>query len=135
MSGLSLQLLLDLASAVILGSESRGTHDTRACIAIYIYSWHGPHRKHYFENFLYYCVLIRWRGNLFTSLLSSIWRMYSFHYFGRNRVLRRIFEPEKYEVVGCWRKLHNEKLYNLYSSPSVIRMIKSWRRRWTGHVV
>jgi hypothetical protein len=37
-------------------------------------------------------------------------------------------------VTGGWRKLHNEELYNLYSSPSIIRMIKSRRTRWTGHI-
>jgi hypothetical protein len=42
-----------------------------------------------------------------------------------NRVLRRIFEPKWNEMVGGWRKLHNEELHNLYSSPSIIRMIKS----------
>jgi hypothetical protein len=51
-----------------------------------------------------------------------------------NRVLRRIFGPKKYEVIGGWRKLHNEELYKLYSSPSVIRIIKSRRMRWEGHV-
>jgi hypothetical protein len=40
-----------------------------------------------------------------------------------NRVLRRIFGPKGYEVTGGWRKLHNEELHNLYSSPSIIRMI------------
>jgi hypothetical protein len=40
----------------------------------------------------------------------------------------------KDEVVGSWRKLHNEGLHNLYSSPSIIRMIKSRRMRWAGHV-
>jgi hypothetical protein len=51
-----------------------------------------------------------------------------------NRVLRRIFGPKRDEVTGGWRKLHNEELHNLYSSPSVIRMIKSRRMRWAGHV-
>jgi hypothetical protein len=51
-----------------------------------------------------------------------------------NRVLRRIFGPKRDEVTGGWRKLHNEELHNLYSSPSIIRMIKSRRMRWTGHV-
>jgi hypothetical protein len=50
-----------------------------------------------------------------------------------NRVLR-IFEPKRDEVIGCCRKLHNEELHNLYCSPSIIRMIKSRRMRWTGHV-
>jgi hypothetical protein len=51
-----------------------------------------------------------------------------------NRVLRRIFGPKRDGVTGDWRKLHNEELHNLYSSPSVIRMIKSRRMRWTRHV-
>jgi hypothetical protein len=44
-------------------------------------------------------------------------------------VLRRIFGPKRDEVTGDWRKLHNEELHNLYSSPNVIRMIKSRRVR------
>jgi hypothetical protein len=51
-----------------------------------------------------------------------------------NRVLRRIFGPKRDEVTGGWRKLHNEELHNLYSSPSIIRMIKSRRMRWAGYV-
>jgi hypothetical protein len=51
-----------------------------------------------------------------------------------NRVLRRIFEPKKDEVTGEWRKLHNEKLRDLYASPSIIRIIKLRRTRWAGHV-
>jgi hypothetical protein len=46
-----------------------------------------------------------------------------------NRVLRRIFGPMRDEVIGGWRKLHNEELHNLYSSPSIIRVIKSRRLR------
>jgi hypothetical protein len=49
-------------------------------------------------------------------------------------VLRRIFGPKRDDVTGDWRKLHNEELYNLYSSPNIIRMIKSRRMRWAGHV-
>jgi hypothetical protein len=51
-----------------------------------------------------------------------------------NRVLRRIFGPKRDRVTGRWRKLHNEELHNLYSSPSIIRIIKSRRMRWMGHV-
>jgi hypothetical protein len=51
-----------------------------------------------------------------------------------NRVLRRIFGPKRDEVTGGWRKLHNVELHNLYFSPSKIRIIKSIRLRWAGHV-
>jgi hypothetical protein len=51
-----------------------------------------------------------------------------------NRVLRRIFAPKRDEVTGGWRKLYNEGLHNLYSSPSIIRMINSRRMRWAWHV-
>jgi hypothetical protein len=51
-----------------------------------------------------------------------------------NKVLRRIFGPNRDEVTGGWKKLHNEELHDLYSSPSIIRIIKSRRIRWAGHV-
>jgi hypothetical protein len=51
-----------------------------------------------------------------------------------NRVLRRIFGSKRDEVTEEWRKLHNEELRDLYSSPSIIRIIKSRRMRWAGHV-
>jgi hypothetical protein len=51
-----------------------------------------------------------------------------------NRVLRRIFGPKRDEVTGELRKLHNEELPDLYSSPSIITIIKSRRMRWAGHV-
>jgi hypothetical protein len=50
------------------------------------------------------------------------------------RVLRRIFEPERDDVTAGWRKLHNEELRDLYSSPSINRISQSRRMRWTGHV-
>ena len=45
-----------------------------------------------------------------------------------------LFEPKRNEVTGEWRKLHNEKLNELYSSPNIFRVIKSRRMRWAGHV-
>jgi hypothetical protein len=51
-----------------------------------------------------------------------------------NRVLRRIFGPKRYEVTVEWRKLHNEELHNLHSSIYIIKVIKSRRMRWAGHV-
>jgi hypothetical protein len=51
-----------------------------------------------------------------------------------NRVLSRIFGPKRDEVTGSWRKLHIDQLYNLYSSPKKIRVIKLRRMRWAGHV-
>jgi hypothetical protein len=50
------------------------------------------------------------------------------------RMLKRIFGPKRDEVTGSWRKLHNEELHNLYSSPRIIRMAKSRRIRWARHV-
>jgi hypothetical protein len=51
-----------------------------------------------------------------------------------NKVLRRIFGPKRDEVTGEWRRLHNKELYALYSSPNIIRVIKSRRLRGAGHV-
>jgi hypothetical protein len=48
--------------------------------------------------------------------------------------LRRIFGPNRDKVTRGWRKMHNEELHNLYSSPNIIRMIKSRRMKWAGHV-
>ena len=51
-----------------------------------------------------------------------------------NRVLRKIFGPKRDEVTGEWRRLHNEELNDLYSSPNIVWVIKSRRMRWAGHV-
>jgi hypothetical protein len=50
-----------------------------------------------------------------------------------NRVLRKIFRTKR-EEDGSWRKLHNDELHSLYSSPNIVRVIKSRRMRWAGHV-
>jgi hypothetical protein len=51
-----------------------------------------------------------------------------------NRVLRRIFKPKRDEVTGEWRKQHNEKFHDLYSSPSIVQVTKLRRMRWARHV-
>jgi len=51
-----------------------------------------------------------------------------------NRVLRRIFGPRRDEVTGEWKRLHNEELNDLYSSPNIVRVIKSRRMKWAGYV-
>ena len=51
-----------------------------------------------------------------------------------NRVLRRVFGPKRNEVTVEWRKLHNEELSNWYSLPNIVRVVKSRRMRWAGHV-
>ena len=51
-----------------------------------------------------------------------------------NRLMRKIFGSKRDEVTGEWRRLHNEELYDLYLSPNIIRVIRSRRMRWAGHV-
>jgi len=52
-----------------------------------------------------------------------------------NRVLRRIFGPKRDEVTGKWSKLYNDTINDLHASPNIVRVIKSRRMRWTGHIV
>jgi hypothetical protein len=61
-------------------------------------------------------------------------RLYAFVCMYVCRVLRRIFGPKRDRLTGGLRKLHNEELHNLYSSPSIIKIINSRRMRWAGHV-
>jgi hypothetical protein len=70
----------------------------------------------------------RWIKSKTSSIALYRLRMFE------SRVLRRIFGLKRDEVTGRWRKLYNEELHNLYSSPSIIRMMKSRRLRWAGHV-
>jgi hypothetical protein len=62
----------------------------------------------------------------------SLWGRNRLRVF-ENRVLRKIFGPKR-EEDGSWRKLHNDELHDLYSSPNIVRVIKSRRIRWAGHV-
>ena len=72
------------------------------------------------------------RSDWYFSPLPSFWfsRLRVFE----NRVLRRVFGPKRDEVTGEWRKLHNEELSDLYSLPNIVRVVKSRRMRWAGHV-
>jgi hypothetical protein len=63
-----------------------------------------------------------------TSAIVASWSPLMFF------LLKRIFGPKRDEVTGDWRKLHNEELRDLYSSPSIMTIIKSRRMRWAGHV-
>jgi hypothetical protein len=69
-------------------------------------------------------------SNLVSDIKGGTYRLRVFE----NRVLRSIFGPKRDEVKGEWRKLHNEEVRDLYSSASIIRIIKSRRMRWAGHV-
>jgi hypothetical protein len=64
-------------------------------------------------------------------LVSDIKGEYGLMAF-ENWVVRRIFGPKRDEVTGRWRKLHNEEVHDVYSSPSTIRIIRSRKMRWTG---
>jgi hypothetical protein len=62
----------------------------------------------------------------------TLWEEHRLRVF-ENTVLRRIFGPKR-EEDGSWRKVHNDELHSLYSSPNIVRVIKSRRKRWAGHV-
>ena len=79
----------------------------------------------YFASILYICGCETW-----SLTLREEHRLRMFE----NRVLRRIFGPKRDGVTGEWRKLHNEELNDLYCSPNIVRVIKSRRMRWAGHV-
>jgi hypothetical protein len=68
---------------------------------------------------------------MYFNIKKTVW--YRLRVF-ENRVLRRILGPKTDEVTGGWRKLHNEELHNFYFPPSLIRVSKSRRMRWVGHV-
>jgi hypothetical protein len=65
-------------------------------------------------------------ANISTSQIKSV-------HVAKTKVLRGIFGP-KFEEDGSWRKLHNDELHSLYSSPNIVRVIKSRKMRWAGYV-
>ena len=79
-------------------------------------------------------------SSLITQTYTSVYYNHCFIYFCvdsvlfENMVLRSIFGPRRDEVTGEWRRLHNEELNDLFSLPNTVRVIKSRRMRWAGHV-
>ena len=93
------------------------------CVCIYIYI-HTHTHTHTHTHILYGC-------ETWSLTLREERRLRVFE----NRVLRRVFGPKRDEVTGEWRKLHNEDLSDLYFIPNIVRVVKSRRMRWAGHVV
>jgi len=97
------------------------------------------------EYFVFQCVIKNLKIKIYRTIILPVvlygcetWSLtlkdeLRLRVFG-NRALRSIFGPKKDEVTGDWRKLHNEELNNLYSSPNIVRVIKSRRIKWAGHV-
>jgi hypothetical protein len=77
---------------------------------------------------------LSFKSAIFVSLLELTLREEHRLRVFEKRVIRRIFGPKRDEVTESWRKLHNEELHGLYSSPSIVRVIKAKRMRWAGHV-
>jgi hypothetical protein len=97
-----------------------------------------------FWSFLLFDRLTAWRSKIYKTVILPVvlygcvtWSLtlreeHRLRVF-ENRVLRRIFGPKR-EEDRQWRKLHNDELHNLYSSPNIVRVIESKRMRWAGHV-
>jgi len=98
----------------------------------------GLNRFHFLAKLVIQVEDVSPRKFVFVSFLSDI--LFALDYLIRrlrvfeNRVLRRIFGPKRDEVTGEWRRLHNEQLNDMYSSLNIVRVIKSRRMRWAGHV-
>ena len=91
--------------------------------------------RHWFENNIKeaineICPVDLYGCETYSLTLREEYRLRVFEY----RVLRKVFGPKRDEVTGEWRKLHNEELNDLYSLPNIVRVVKSRRMRWAGHV-
>jgi hypothetical protein len=141
-SGLKFSVLPGIVSAAFLRSESHGTHILLSIFetpttwrARFLYLFPpgtGLSMQQYVQrpNIFTQELLVLYGCETWSLTLREEHRLRVFE----NRVLRRIFGPKRDEVTGEWRKLHNEELRDLYSSPSIIRTLKSRRMRWAGHV-
>jgi hypothetical protein len=76
-------------------------------------------------------ILILYGCEIYSLTLREEHRLRAF----KNKVLRRIFEPKEDEVMGGWKELRNKELSDLFSSPSIFRIMNLRRMRWAGHVV